>query len=82
MAYGLQLPVQEDMHMLGRMKDELPEPYRIKMVESIALIPREQREQVVQEADYNLFQIPAEAVYIDLLTDSGTGAMSANHGPQ
>jgi tryptophanase len=54
-----------------------PEPYRIKMVEPITLHPREQREVVLQEACYNLFQVPAEMVFIDLLTDSGTGAMSA-----
>lgn len=54
-----------------------PEPYRIKMVESISLPSRGQRELVLQEAAYNLFQVPAEMVYVDLLTDSGTGAMSA-----
>lgn len=56
----------------------MPEPYRIKMVEPIRLIPREQRESVLKEANYNLFQIPAGTVFIDLLTDSGTGAMSSD----
>ncbi len=54
----------------------LPEPYRIKMVEPIRLPGREEREAHLKKAGYNLFQVPAEAVFIDLLTDSGTGAMS------
>ncbi len=57
---------------------ELPfaESWKIKMIEPIKKSTREQREQWLKEAHYNVFQLKAENVYIDLLTDSGTGAMS------
>ncbi|UMB55405.1 tryptophanase [Lutibacter sp. A64] len=57
---------------------ELPyaEPYKIKMVETIKRSTKEQRLKWIQKAHYNLFNLSSEAVFIDLLTDSGTGAMS------
>jgi tyrosine phenol-lyase len=52
------------------------EPFRIKVIEPIRPIPRREREAVLEQAGFNLFAVPAEKVYIDLLTDSGTSAMS------
>jgi len=52
------------------------EPYKIKMIEPMYLSTRAQREQWIKEASYNLFNLKSEQVFIDLLTDSGTGAMS------
>jgi tyrosine phenol-lyase len=53
------------------------EPFKIKMVEPIKLTTVQEREAILRRAHFNVFQVPAEEVMIDLLTDSGTAAMSA-----
>jgi tryptophanase len=53
------------------------EPFRIKVVEPLQVRTREEREAIVRKAGFNMFLIPSEDVLIDLLTDSGTGAMSS-----
>ena len=53
-----------------------PEPFKIKSVSPIKMLSREQREQIIKEVHYNVFKIHSEDIFIDLITDSGTSAMS------
>jgi tryptophanase len=53
-----------------------PEPFRIKAIEPLKMTTRQAREGIIAEAGYNLFKVHAEDCYVDLLTDSGTSAMS------
>ncbi|NEP73969.1 MAG: tryptophanase [Okeania sp. SIO2G4] len=56
----------------------LPEPFKIKMVEPIKLLDRQAREAAIRRSGYNMFGLHSEEIFIDLLTDSGTSAMSQN----
>jgi len=52
------------------------EPFRIKVVEPLRRVSREERENAIRDAGLNIFAVPADTIYVDLLTDSGTAAMS------
>ena len=54
------------------------EPFRIKVVEPLRRVSREERERLIRAAGLNIFAVPADSIYVDLLTDSGTSAMSDN----
>ena len=68
--------VEFDLSEVLNMPFDLPEPWRVKVIEPIRLPDSREREERLRAAGFNLFDIPSEAVFVDLLTDSGTSAMS------
>ncbi|HEX7321242.1 MAG TPA: tryptophanase [bacterium] len=64
----------------SRHNDQQPfvmEPYRVKVIEPLSFLTRAQRVKIIKKAGFNTFLVPAQSVLIDLISDSGTGAMSS-----